>query len=326
MPADLTAYMRLLGWLDDPASRLLIPLRPMQRNELPKQLEGEERERIQAALYIADDLLRSNMRDLRWNASFLFDPIIAGGAGGELERLCMRDARTQRIWGVYHSGVERYWGYEHLLQMSAEEGAPSSAGPAKKMVTVIVHGTNAQNNDWWREVPGSRNFWAYIDSLTGDCVRQGHEFKWSGGIVDAARRQGARLFINWWLQEGEQRLRVVAHSHGANVVWYATTLEPKLEIETMIVLGAPICVDYTLRLRQIGRLENVYSEHDTTQKAGAHLVGVRGEGRSLPDSSRVTNHHAPYWDPKAWGVRQVWHTDLHEEGVWTGNKIDKLLP
>ena len=245
--------------------------------------------------------------------------------GASSSACAIRDVRTQRIWGVYHSGVGALLGIRASIAGQRGGGCLVPPEPAKKIITVIVHGTNAQNNDWWRGVPGTRNFWVYIDSLNGDCARQGHEFRWSGGIVDAARRQGARLFINWWLQEGEPKLRVVAHSHGANVVWHATTLESKLEIETMIVLGAPICVDYTLRLRQVGRLENVYSEHDTTQKAGAHLVGVRGEGRSLPDSSRVTNHHVPYWDPNVWGVRQVWHTDLHEEGVWKGNSIDKLL-
>src|SRR5262245_30251609 len=98
MAADLTAYVRLLVWLEDPSNRLLIPLRPMQRDELPRQLNGEEQERIQSALSITDDLLRSGREDLRWNSTFLFDPIVAGGGGRELERQCVRDIRTQPIW------------------------------------------------------------------------------------------------------------------------------------------------------------------------------------------------------------------------------------
>ena len=193
-------------------------------------------------------------------------------------------------------------------------------------VTLIVHGTNAEDKTWWRkDVTDPNNFWAYVDGLTGNCVRPGHEFVWSGGVTDVDRRAGANVLLNWWRSEGEPELKVIAHSHGANVVLQAMAFDRAFSPKSIIALGMPVCFIYPITLAQTDQIHNVYSEYDAIQVPGAWLAGQRGEGRTLPDSQKVTNHHVPYWSPKVWGQRAVGHSDLHDPNVWANHRLDTLL-
>ena len=201
--------------------------------------------------------------------------------------------------------------------------APSAA--TRLYETVIVHGTNAKSGTWWREQPGVQNFWAYIKQACPALYGAGQEFSWSGGFAHSDREQGARDFIDWWNNVGAPKpLQVVAHSHGSNVVYVACAMEPKLHIVNMVSLGAPARTWYPPPIAngsRIERLHNIYSRFDTTQLLGS-LGGRRGEGRTLGDGVNVCNHHIPWEDPRT-QVVQVWHKDLHEEGVWHGNGLAK---
>jgi hypothetical protein len=156
-------------------------------------------------------------------------------------------------------------------------------------------------------------------------VRPGHECTWSGGVTDVDRRQGANLLLNWWRSEGEPELKIIAHSHGANVVLQAMVFDRSFAPKSIIALGVPVCFIYPITLDQTDQIHNVYSEHDRVQVPGAWVAGKRGEGRMLPESRKVSNHHIPYWSPKVWGARAVGHSDLHDREVWANHHLDTLL-
>src|SRR6266853_496433 len=321
---------QLQNWVDDPVTRISLPRAPQLVEPLRSGLDQKTilEERLTQNLELTRLLLNSGDPDLNLAAVFLFDPVIAADGKEQLERICNESEDGRKLWEAFLLAATLYSQYKQsMAQISPEgvSGALSSQQQRGTLLTVIVHGTAAAGYDWWREKPGEKNFWHYINSITGDCVRHGNEFIWSGGVTDSDRRQGARVFLNWWQSQRRPRLRVIAHSHGANVVWYAAVLEPALKIETLISLGAPICIDYPLRLGQIQSIKNVYSEHDSWQTRGANITGARGEGRTLPDSAQVTNYHVPQRNPNLWGHKLVRHPHLHEEEVWANNKLGTLL-
>lgn len=346
--ADEITADAVVDWLGDPVNRRLIPADPgvlisalrtsasveshaqcFDEHDFDMQHYGQPTEQVQSAridvaLQLVDQLLKSSDADTRMSAAFLFGAILVGGGANALKDMCDQSEAGQILWAAFIDSLSRYAKLiPAALRMQMQQPV-GGATTVQKTLTVIVHGTLAAGEDWWRETPGQKNFWDYINSETGNCVRQGREFSWSGGLTDGERRQGARIFLNWWQTQGRPRLRVVAHSHGGNVVWYAAALDPTLAVDSMISLGTPICVDYPLRLKQIKRIDNVYSEHDIIQTAGATLTGKRGEGRTLPDSDQVTNYHVPKWDPAAW-AKSVGHTDLHQPLVWRENHLNDLL-
>ncbi len=324
---ELLTLGRFMAWANNPVNRQLIPLAPPALRD-GQPVDGQrhdEPNRIREVRNLVDEFLDSESGRLVELSQYFFPTIIAAGELQWLQERTEASDQTRRIWSGFMFALSMY---HQLASIDSERRRePMDAEPtvqSSRLVTVIVHGTNAAHVDWWRDLPGTKNFRAYIDSICHDCVGAGHEFTWSGGKTDSDRQQGARLFIDWWNQEGRPRLRVIAHSHGANVVWIAGTMERHLKVASMIALGAPICFEYALRLGQIKRIENVYSAHDYIQLGGAWWTGRRGEGRTLPDSSRVSNHHVPFWSPRTL-TRTVDHSDLHEEDVWRSNGIEKLL-
>ncbi len=204
----------------------------------------------------------------------------------------------------------------------ARTTAPGTPPNVNLYDTVIVHGTYAKSETWWRQQPGDRNFWAYIHDLCPDLYGEGKEFRWSGKNANPEREQGARDFIDWWNSVGAPKsLQVIAHSHGCNVVYLACVMEPRLRIANMVALGGPVRTWYPppIGSGRIERLHNVYSRFDPIQIGGS-WGGQRGEGRTLADSVNITNYHVPWQNPKT-KVLVVQHHHLHEEIVWHDNGL-----
>lgn len=239
--------------------------------------------------------------------------VLAGLDGWQIERL-------QELMHAIVRGEPRPAAYRETT--SAPAAQPPRGTAVNLRETVIVHGTYAKSATWWREQPGTRNFWAYIRGFCPALYGTGHEFTWSGLNTDSDREQGARDFIDWWNGEGAPpQLQVIAHSHGCNVVYRACAMEPKLAVANLVALGNPVRIEYPppVGAARIQRIHNVYSEFDNTQWLGS-LGGQRGEGRTLGDGDHIANHHVPWEDPRTQQVR-VGHGDLHEEGAWQGNRL-----
>ena len=147
---------------------------------------------------------------------------------------------------------------------------------APKTVTLIIHGTFAAGETWWRL--GEGNNTTFADRLEVALAKRGLQgsvwkpvldcgfkydaFSWSGENRHKARQTGARkliaslkLMADQCEAEGRGRLRVnlVAHSHGGNVVLEALRQLPnKIEIGRVILLGTPLlAVKPSLRLLRL---------------------------------------------------------------------------
>lgn len=222
--------------------------------------------------------------------------------------------------------IDRRQGFVSAMRIAQ----PGSHPPPKK-ATVIIHGTNAATEDWWRDVsggtggtPGKDNLWAFLSKNgVSDLIGFPNEFSWSGNNSDPARRHGASQFVNWWRTIGSPRLDVIAHSHGGNVAMLAATLEPNLHIRRFVLLGTPARFLYVPRPKQTEQLCNIYSEFDSWQVRGSWF-GQRGEGRTQAEHAGATNYHLPYMSPRVRSVAAD-HSDLHHPDFWANHGLTRLL-
>lgn len=216
------------------------------------------------------------------------------------------------------------------LSVTYEERGTRSA-PATTKKTVIVHGTFAAAQTWWRDPAGihgtfdpTENLWMFLDANgVSDLVTHGQEFAWSGGHSSADRRDGAKDFINWWHTLGCPVLDVIAHSHGGNVVMLAMMMEPKIQVRSLVLLGTPASYEYVPRLKQTTHLHNVYSKHDSVQPLGAWITTKRGEGRTQSDGPTATNWHMPQLSGAGGGP--VGHAHLHHPDFWKSHSLVSSL-
>ncbi len=87
-------------------------------------------------------------------------------------------------------------------------------------VVIVVHGSFAQSKTWWR--PGGD----FFDQLMVCALQKGHEvvpFGWSGNPTEKDITQAGQLLA--WLilsYPAQEHIIVIGHSHGGNVVNYAT--------------------------------------------------------------------------------------------------------
>lgn len=191
----------------------------------------------------------------------------------------------------------------------------TSGGESGTAMIIIIHGTWARSESWWRNGGG---FWNHVKSLRSDLYGGSDAFFWSGGNSDTARRTGADDLYKWAQARPVENLDIIAHSHGGNVSLLAA--EFGLKIRKLILLGTPIRTEYLPRLANVKKIENVFSTGDLIQRPGT-LPNRRGEGRTLSDCQEITNHRAA----NDGSGNSPGHSELHEPLVWQLNRLDGLL-
>jgi hypothetical protein len=193
-----------------------------------------------------------------------------------------------------------------------------TVGGSIPSLTMIIHGTWAQQETWWRypsDLP------QYVDSLTHDFYQGDEPFKWSGDNTMEARKSGAQQLIAWLRTHPAKCVTLIAHSHGGNVVFKASQLDEaaNMHINHLMLLGTPIRDDYEPNLRCIDRITNVYSEHDSVQLLGTWGPGMenhaRNGGRKLPESSNVLNRLVTTTTDSP-------HSELHTVQLWKRENLD----
>jgi RHS repeat-associated protein len=148
-------------------------------------------------------------------------------------------------------------------------------------LTVIVHGTFAQDEDW----PKKGAFNAAVSQHFGE---KAVAFRWSGGNSKSARVKAAKelkAFIDKNRPPGEP-LNIVAHSHGGNVVKLYTQLKGSQKIDTFIALGTPQRSDYTIDRSKVTSYFNVYSTGDHVQSKGGPWYWTAA-GRTDPAATNI---------------------------------------
>jgi hypothetical protein len=110
---------------------------------------------------------------------------------------------------------------EPLINKQPDRG--SAPGPAH--TTLLVHGTWANPTEkrvkpwWW---PGG-DFHAYLaNHALKDLYSGSDPYNWTGGYSHPKRQEAATKLVRWSASHGENRLNVLAHSHGGNVVFLAS--------------------------------------------------------------------------------------------------------
>lgn len=224
------------------------------------------------------------------------------------------------------------------------------------MATIVIHGTLARNERWWRPgdpsgflaalaqgmAAGGRNphdVWAIGGRQVSqwDALRpasswnwltgrkpppfdqiEGH-FCWSGANVHSERLDGGRAlaaYLEALAQIAPQeRIDIVAHSHGANLVKVATShIGRQVPLGALVFLAAPHCdkcqvsfskVDYPYRLHLADgpahrRVLNLFSAADPVQVKIAGLAPDSfGAAPGLPGISPLFDAYRVEVDPQA---------------------------
>lgn len=163
-----------------------------------------------------------------------------------------------------------------LNRYSYVSGDPVNQVDPSGLLTIIIGGTGAGNPEWGQ--PGT-DFWrAVSEAFREEAV----VFPWNGanvtfatfylGIIEA----GFDLadFINSHDFKDNEKLNIVAHSHGGNIVKVATNAGLKRQIDNLVNLGTPQNQDldrlgFITNINTVGNYCNVSSLADPIQLLGA---------------------------------------------------------
>jgi RHS repeat-associated protein len=232
------------------------------------------------------------------------------------------DGGLPGLGGIYNARNLSLYAYAHH--------GPITYKDPDGLLTIIVHGTFASNADYAR--PGAD----FQRAVTATFKEEAVAFNWSGSNTREARADAARAlgaYIQSHLKEGE-KLNIVAHSHGGNVVKAYTRLPGSKKIDVLVNLGTPQRDDYTIDPNLVGRYVNVYSEHDNVQVIGGYTdtkipftnktvhTEAGSAGRTDPTTQTYsfpgsTNLQvSTTTDPRTGKSSNVGHSDLHTRAVW----------
>lgn len=131
--------------------------------------------------------------------------------------------------------------------------------------------------------------WSLWRGRIGQIAHHRGHFFWDGADMYGARQAAANnlvkyLNVVWDLLGEDEPLRLVAHSHGANVVKMAsshTKLRPDLMVQRAVFLGCPHFMaqwhkephfPYRIDPRRFGEVLNLWSDSDTVQVGFADAI------------------------------------------------------
>lgn len=172
--------------------------------------------------------------------------------------------------------------------MSEASAASGSRDGVDRVLTLIVHGTFARDECWWRPGHSDAETSAgigptFADELEIVLAREGlvgtvwtpaervgmapGDFAWSGENSDRARLNGARALGERFdelaarmgcTEEAPLELNIIAHSHGGNVALEALKhLTARVRPRRVILLGTPL-IEYQRSLRMLRALLAVF--------------------------------------------------------------------
>jgi RHS repeat-associated protein len=179
-------------------------------------------------------------------------------------------------------------------------------------LTIIVPGTFNNHGEW-----SNSKFQNQVEKTFGEkalVVENNFMLDTPEGRSSAAKQLSA-IIEKHKFAPGE-KLNIVAHSHGGNVVAEASRAGLNRKIDTLVTLGTPIRPDYSFNESRIGRHLNVFSNNDRVQKLGGMKFDVPGSvvpilipaGRQLNvagvknlDATSQADGHSKLWTmPGTW--------------------------
>ena len=217
------------------------------------------------------------------------DPI----SGLDYAQARMYNQFTQRFMSPDPAGLAAANAYSprSLNRYTYVDGDPVNKVDPSGLLTLLVHGTGAEPMDHeWAEF-GSE-FWQAVSSTFGE---EATPFNWrefssvfqvtiaSGytGIFSGGQKLANFLNNEYQWKEGE-KLNIIAHSHGGNIVNAASSYLTR-QIDNLITLGTPQNTDLAVINGGVGAKNhcNVSSATDFIQFAGSSPAQYYGTFRNL---------------------------------------------
>jgi hypothetical protein len=184
---------------------------------------------------------------------------------------------------------------------------------------VYVHGTWSSSSTAYDDKEKDRKFLfqSFLD-LGGDI---GHNFQWENRLTDSSRTEASRKLID--LLNGipaHQKVIIVAHSHGSNVVKESSNSESlKRDIDFLVSLGGPVRDDYKEDRGRIKKIANVYSEYDPVQTFDFRMettCGWRCHTYPVPSERRIKDEGLNYRNFNVSNYGKPNHSELHQIDYW----------
>jgi pimeloyl-ACP methyl ester carboxylesterase len=178
----------------------------------------------------------------------------------------------------------------------------------RESITIVIHGTWARDGKWWRR---GGNFFEYLrrDAAIADLYDSTDRFEWSGDNSDRKRERGAAELASWIAAHRSARVRVLAHSHGANIASLATRLGT--ELDRLVMLSPPVRKDYLPVWSRVRHAFNIQAKFDA-------VVAVARGGQWFRD----VKQNLPIVEKR---LKACGHSSSHEPKVWRDERLAGLV-
>lgn len=186
--------------------------------------------------------------------------------------------------------------HQHGFLQSVAEGMKMQAGYSDVW---RVNGTHVS------EIDELNPSWSFFSGSAGKISQYKGHFIWSGADMGAARDAGAYQlahYLNAVVALTDEPIRIIAHSHGCNIVKNASShrkLSEAVYIDRAVFLACPhffaeaadrLTLTYRLDPHRFGSILNLYSSKDTVQVGFADAItgppGARFADWSPPTAAR----------------------------------------
>jgi len=161
------------------------------------------------------------------------------------------------------------------------------------MTTIVVHGTMAMGATWYQsawegegflaglniamlETSGQQDIWQVNNEHVSNYAALGKVYEWSGlpeGLYRGIAAGELARYLNIVASLTDEPIRIIAHSHGCNVVKLASSLpelSPQVMIEQAVFLACPHFYEDQYKQEQLSGLDqfDIRKVHQGYKKSG----------------------------------------------------------
>ena len=217
------------------------------------------------------------------------------------------DERTVAAHGLAHVNIRKV---RALQGTDADDRPNTPTQRVRPSMTVIIHGTFAKDSDWYK--PGG-DFHTYIKNNVYPDVYSGGDFYfWSGRYSlsdDGLKRiwtRAANKLVSWVNTHPSRKLRLIAHSHGNNVVNIAMR---HIQACSLIQLSPPVRSWNLPDMANVSsnRLFNIHSTIDL-------VVLIDGGAQNYKRTTVAASERIRK-------IARFGHSDSHDGGKWNRKNI-----
>lgn len=249
-----------------------------------------------------------------WQATGMAEPVLPvlknAAHSDDVDEMTLGRTSLARIDRTHTREFEGVAADDRVAALAAD------ASPAiKPSMTVLIHGTFAKDEPWYQ--PGG-DFHKYIKSKVYSDVYSGSDFySWSGryALTDSELKKiwkaAATKLIEWCARHPTKKLRLIAHSHGNNVVNLATRMG--LEACSLIQLSPPVHEWNLPDMSKVGgqRIFNIRSRFDG-------VVAIDGGSRTYEGTTVASFERQRI-------VSFFSHSDSHDKDLWKKKNVPQLV-